>query len=253
MKPFNPLLGETLQAELSDGTEVYCEHTSHHPPISNFLVHPKDNSYQFYGFYEFTAIMSGNNMRAGQKGPNNIKFADGHHIRYSLVDYKLGGTVMGDRTIESVGNMVFEDLTNNVKAVLCFNTFKKSGWFKVTETGRKDEFFGLIYKTQPIDQEASYKRHYVKSSKEIKDLSQLKGEIVEKICDVSGFLQRHIKIGDKVYWEIDKDVPDRQIPMIEKSSGQQILPSDWRFREDLIWLKYNNIPIAHNWKVRLEV
>ena len=37
------------------------------------------------------------------------------------------------------------------------------------------------------------------------------------------------------------------------NSDQFIAPSDWRFREDLIWLKYENIPIAHNWKVRMEV
>lgn len=127
-------------------------------------------------------------MKAGQKGPNNIKFKDGQHIRYSLLDYKLGGTVMGERTIESVGNMVFEDLTNNVKAVICFNTFKKSGWWKVTETGRKDEFLGIIYKTQPIDREQSFKRHYLKNSHEIKDLNKLDGEIIEKLCNVSGFL-----------------------------------------------------------------
>ncbi|GLE01296.1 hypothetical protein PINS_up010126 [Pythium insidiosum] len=36
LKPFNPILGETYQAELNDGTLAYCEHTSHHPPISNF-------------------------------------------------------------------------------------------------------------------------------------------------------------------------------------------------------------------------
>lgn len=37
-KPFNPLLGETYQACFEDNTRVYCEHTSHHPPISNYLI-----------------------------------------------------------------------------------------------------------------------------------------------------------------------------------------------------------------------
>lgn len=78
MKPFNPILGETLQGTFEDGSEIYCEHTSHHPPISNFLMHPKDQKgYVFWGFYEFVGSMSGNSLRAGQKGPNNIKFDDG--------------------------------------------------------------------------------------------------------------------------------------------------------------------------------
>jgi len=59
---------------------------------------------------------------------------------------------MGDRTIEGIGNMIFEDLTNNVKCVLFFNTYKKSGFWTVTETGKKDEFNGIIYRTkEPID------------------------------------------------------------------------------------------------------
>jgi len=32
-----------------------------------------------------------------------------------------------------------------------------------------------------------------------------------------------------------------------------VLPSDWRYREDLIWLKYGFMAIAANWKVKLEV
>ncbi len=38
LKPFNPLLGETYQGYFDDGSRIYCEHTSHHPPISNFLI-----------------------------------------------------------------------------------------------------------------------------------------------------------------------------------------------------------------------
>lgn len=35
----NPIIGETLQAELKDGTKIYCEQISHHPPISYFLIY----------------------------------------------------------------------------------------------------------------------------------------------------------------------------------------------------------------------
>lgn len=36
LKPFNPILGETLQATMPDGSKVYCEHISHHPPITAY-------------------------------------------------------------------------------------------------------------------------------------------------------------------------------------------------------------------------
>ena len=37
LKPFNPLLGETFQADLA-GTQVFVEQISHHPPISCWQV-----------------------------------------------------------------------------------------------------------------------------------------------------------------------------------------------------------------------
>lgn len=37
-KPFNPILGETFQADLSDGSTVAMEQISHHPPVSAFQL-----------------------------------------------------------------------------------------------------------------------------------------------------------------------------------------------------------------------
>jgi len=37
-KPFNPLLGESNQGGFADGSRFYCEHTSHHPPITHYLL-----------------------------------------------------------------------------------------------------------------------------------------------------------------------------------------------------------------------
>ena len=144
-KPFNPILGETLQGQFSDGTKMYCEHTSHHPPITHFNMEPSDGSYSYFGYYEFTASMSANSLKSGLRGPNNVVFADGQHIRFRTPDWKLGGTVMGDRTIEADGNIFFEDITNNYKACIVFSTYKKKGFFKKTESGKKDEYVGMIY------------------------------------------------------------------------------------------------------------
>ena len=33
----NPVIGETLQGSYPDGTQIYCEQVSHHPPISYYL------------------------------------------------------------------------------------------------------------------------------------------------------------------------------------------------------------------------
>ena len=57
---------------------------------------------------------------------------------------------MGDRTIEAIGSCVFEDLTNNVKAVLLMNTFKKTGWIRSSTSGSKDCFTGIIYESKNL-------------------------------------------------------------------------------------------------------
>lgn len=115
--------------------------------------------------------MSANSLKSGLRGPNNIKFVDGHHIRFKSVDFKLGGTVMGDRTIEATGHIVFEDLTNNRKAVVIFSSYKKTGFFRKTESGKKDEYTGIIYQCQPIlNPDATTKLLYGKNATEITDL-----------------------------------------------------------------------------------
>lgn len=174
-------------------------------------MHSPDRSYEMYGYYEFTGNMSANSLRSGLKGPNNIKFADGQHIRFKSADFKLCGTVVGERTIEADGSLVFEDLTNNRKAVIIFSTYKKSGFWSTVETGKKDEYVGMIYDCTPIDKEQSFKNIYGKSPEEITDLSYLR-DVAKPICELSGSWLRNLTIDNKKYWDIDEDVPTRQIP-----------------------------------------
>jgi len=103
-----------------------------------------------YGYYEITGKMGNNNITSGLRGPNNIIFKDGQHIRFGFPSYRLGGTIMGERTIETVGSCTFEDLTNNRKAVLLMGTFKNTGWVRSTHTGSKDEIYGIIYDSKKL-------------------------------------------------------------------------------------------------------
>ena len=94
--------------------------------------------------------MGANNLKSALRGPNNVVFADGQHIRFRVADWKLGGTVYGERAVEADGSTFFEDLTNHRKACIIFSTYKKSGFFKKKESGCKDEYNGLIYNCTPI-------------------------------------------------------------------------------------------------------
>ena len=238
-KPFNPLLGETLQGQFHDGTKFYCEHTSHHPPITNFLIEDVDGLYTMSGYYEITGKMEFNTLISGLRGPNDLRFKDGHHIRFGYPSYRLGGTVMGERSVELIGSCTFEDLTNNRKAVVIMNTYK-AGWLGAY-TGCKDEVEGIIYKSKELKGDAkSIKNNYSKDIKFVSDIKSV-SDCVSKICDIRGSWLRELVIDNKAYWSIDRDRPIRFM----HQQGDDILPSDCRFREDLIWLKYNYMLIAH--------
>ena len=115
LKPFNPILGETLQSKMPDGSNVYCEHISHHPPITAYTLEDVDKEYTFWGSAEFTANLAANSMKAGQDGNNFLKFSDGQLIRIIPCHYTLGGTVMGDRTINADGFFYMDDLESNLR------------------------------------------------------------------------------------------------------------------------------------------
>lgn len=48
-KPFNLYLGETFQAHLDDGTQIYIEHTKHYPPIDSFYIVNDKVGFKIYG------------------------------------------------------------------------------------------------------------------------------------------------------------------------------------------------------------
>lgn len=64
----NPVIGETLQGSYPDGTQIYCEQVSHHPPISYFLAVGPENSYRYYGCYNFSVHAGLNSAQLVNKG-----------------------------------------------------------------------------------------------------------------------------------------------------------------------------------------
>ncbi len=75
-KPFNAIIGETFQGVWPDGSRLFVEHISHHPPVSSFQVEHTD--YTFEGSYEYKARISdmGNSVIGHQAGKNRVHFMD---------------------------------------------------------------------------------------------------------------------------------------------------------------------------------
>jgi len=194
----------------------------------------RDGLYKMFGYYENTGKMGGNSFTSGLRGPNNLIFKDGQHIRFGYPSYKLGGTIYGARSIEAIGSCTFEDLTNDRKAVLMMSTFKKGGIFSSSSSGCKDKFEGIIYDSKPLSgSPESIRKNYCKEIEFVTDLKKMK-DIKKQICKVEGSWLENCNIDNNQYWNLDQDIPSRQVPL----TTEDCLPSDWRYREDLIWLKY---------------
>lgn len=96
-KPFNPILGETFQGFWPDGTKIDIEHTSHHPPICNFMVQDTEKKFKFFGHYEFKAKLMYNGVTGQQDGGNYVEFYDGQKIRWVMPPSQITGLLYGTR------------------------------------------------------------------------------------------------------------------------------------------------------------
>jgi len=228
-KPFNPILGETYQGVYEDGTLVFCEQTSHHPPVTNWEVMGPKNLYHFYGYGEWIASFRGNSIKGQQEGTTVIEFADGGSISYSLPAAWIGGILVGDRVVEYDGLMRFRDDKNKIGCDLLINPPQaRSFWGWGAKKNPSDYFIGSVYRVQGDnwDDETTH----------------------ENISKAEGSWMGCLEFDGKIYWDWQLGLP-RFIP----SPADDPLPSDCRFREDLIALGKGDLEAANQWKGTLEI
>ena len=94
-KPLNPILGETYQAYLPDGSLVSVEQVSHHPPISYIIVDGPNGLYRFSGYSDIAIKAWMNSITLEVKGVKRVQFQDGSEIVYNNHQDKFGNTLLG--------------------------------------------------------------------------------------------------------------------------------------------------------------
>jgi Oxysterol-binding protein len=236
MKPFNPLLGETMEAEYSDGSQLYMEHTSHHPPISNFYVVGACGA-KMYGRIEQAMDMGANSMEIIYRGPLTIEFSDGNKINMFFPIATQTGVVFGARMLSFTKKCCFIDEKNLIKGYLEMGANIKKGKYPGK---RADNFSGEIYTYLPAKHKGygeNFKDVYSAFKGKDKNHELSKGE---------GNIFEWLEFDGVEYWSLDSNPVERPSPVANP------LPSDFRFREDLIWLQYENKEMAQEWKYKLE-
>jgi hypothetical protein len=237
-KPFNPILGETFQATFEDGTRIYAEQASHHPPITCWQVFGPEECYHFYGYGEWSASFRGNSVKGHQAGPNIINFADGGCITYSLPEAHVGGIMFGERIIEYLGTIDFRDEQNGLACDLLINPNDQKLF---------SSFFSSKKKV-PTD----YLRGEIVRFKNQEDLKKPKHKVPESeyevLSKVQGSWLSCIEFDGERFWEWN----DSKLKIYTPILVDNPLPSDSRFREDVQYLAKGDLENAGEFKKKYE-
>eukprot|EP00828_Plagiopyla_frontata_P031065 TRINITY_DN40900_c0_g1_i3.p1 TRINITY_DN40900_c0_g1~~TRINITY_DN40900_c0_g1_i3.p1 ORF type:complete len:279 (-),score=46.73 TRINITY_DN40900_c0_g1_i3:38-874(-) len=124
-KPLNPILGETTTGYYSDGSQLFAEQISHHPPVTYFYVRgSQDFPYTYFGYYDNEAKAGLNNLKILNKGKRTMKFVD-QTIKYNFFEDVYRGSFLGTMKHEIFGTLRFIDEQNNIQCNVIIGKVKK--------------------------------------------------------------------------------------------------------------------------------
>ena len=226
LKPLNPMLGETYECEWEDGSKFYLEHTCHTPPISHFYIKSKMNFFIVSGYIdmEMGGIMKAmfkNSMQMIPKGKITVFLPNlNQRISFQFPKVTMGGAIFGQRYVYFSDHMKFEDIDNNLKAIIVFANGRKE-----LKGKRIHDIYGKLFKYKFSSNEL--KKPFYNDSLPSNPFPSKNEDI---ICEVTGSWLEEIKVGDLSF-----SIKDSEAPQIYPSD--KVLDSDARYREDKQWLK----------------
>lgn len=154
--PLNPILGETRMMTTPKGSRLYCEQTSHHPPISHFLMEgPPELPFSIDGYMEVKLGVRGmfSSVLFQMAGVIRLRLPDKTLIEMSPKAMEISGLLSSEKVFNLIETMTINDVTNGVNAEIIFdcNKEKRAGYVtsffkseKVDEQGNQINRSDLI-------------------------------------------------------------------------------------------------------------
>ncbi|KAI3761078.1 hypothetical protein L1987_51485 [Smallanthus sonchifolius] len=103
-KPFNPLLGETYEADYPDkGLRFFSEKVSHHPMI--VACHCEGTGWKFWGDSNLKSKFWGRSIQVDPVGVLTLKFDDGEVFQWSKVTTSIYNLILGKLYCDHYGTM----------------------------------------------------------------------------------------------------------------------------------------------------
>lgn len=226
-KPFTPYLGETLQAKTADGSEIFLEHYGHKPFIDSILIVNKEAGFTVSATFEVDSDESANAVVVHFKGLVSVSLGRERYF-YNLPSINNEGFSYNKRTLNLVDNMVFYAPTSGLKALVRFGA-----------GSRPNDVAGGVFtvlQALPVTAKTMEKTLFRNGKPELREST---------VSQISGCWFDRIAFDSVALWEASK-------PAYKLLMKKDPLPSDWRFREDILWLLYQNPEFALAWKLKLE-
>lgn len=103
-KPFNPLLGETYEADYPDkGLRFFSEKVSHHPMI--VACHCEGRGWKFWGDSNLKSKFWGRSIQVDPVGILTLKFDDGEVFQWTKVTTSIYNLILGKLYVDHYGTM----------------------------------------------------------------------------------------------------------------------------------------------------
>ncbi|GBG86444.1 hypothetical protein CBR_g41440 [Chara braunii] len=200
-------------------------------PSLRIAVLDNEGLYAFTGEGSWSAAARGNSVRGQQGGWNRVRFAsDAAEVAWELPGILLRGILWGERVLLYTGVMRFVDEKNNLSCSLSFDPdMEKCSFFTKMFKQRRlpDLLRGDIIRRSPLN-------------------GGTQSAEVTKLGTIEGVWLTHLDCDGKRLWDIKTAVAVKPEPV------DNPLPSDCRFRQDLIALKAKDYDAAQTWKEKLE-
>ncbi|XP_020237570.1 oxysterol-binding protein-related protein 1C [Cajanus cajan] len=239
-KPFNPLLGETYEADFPDkGFRFFSEKVSHHPMI--VACHCEGTGWKFWGDSNLKSKFWGRSIQLDPVGILTLEFDDGEVFQWSKVTTSIYNLILGKLYCDHYGTMRIQ--------------------------GNRDYSCKLKFKEQSIIDRNPHQVHGIVQDRNGKTLSTLLGKWDDSMYyingDYSGKGKGYESMSDThLLWKRSKPpkFPTRYnftrfaITLNELTPGlkEKLPPTDSRLRPDQRHLENGEYEMANSEKLRLE-
>lgn len=123
-KPFNPLLGETYEADRRDdfGWRLIAEQVSHHPPAC--AMYTEGRNWRAWQEFTMASKFRGKYLQIIPQGIAHLEFPkSGNHYTWRKVTTTVHNIILGNLWVDNHGDMVIQNHTTKDKCQLNYSAY----------------------------------------------------------------------------------------------------------------------------------